>query len=293
MLHVVGDADSLVPVSENTALFEKQVLALNGNITVIHKPGVNHHPHSLANPAPIVDFILKAAGKRTVFAVTSAPGSEYRFGNNTDWWDNYNDIQHTLDSVGKLDVLLLGNSITQAIGHRPLESKSTGTHAFDSALSAYKYGVAGIRGDRTQNLLWRVQHTDFTKADPAVVVVTIGVNNFKDDDATDVIAGIHSILKAIAVKLPKTKIILTGPLPTGNKVSDDYRKKYQLVHQQIKMFVNNKTIFFSDPSKSLIDAASGNLQEGCYRPDGIHLTDKGYTAWVGALQPVIKQVLGK
>jgi pimeloyl-ACP methyl ester carboxylesterase len=74
MLHVVGDADSLVPVSENTAVFEKQVLALNGNITVIHKPGVNHHPHSLANPAPIVDFILNATGKRTVFAVTSAPG---------------------------------------------------------------------------------------------------------------------------------------------------------------------------------------------------------------------------
>jgi lysophospholipase L1-like esterase len=293
MLHVVGDADDLVPVSENTAIFEKQVLALNGNITVIHKPGVNHHPHSLANPAPIVDFILRATGKRTVFAVTAAPGSEYRFGNNTDWWDNYNDIQHTLDSVGKLDVLLLGNSITQAIGHRPLEVKGAGTHAFDSALSAYKYGVAGIRGDRTQNLLWRVQHTDFSKADPTVVVVTIGVNNFKDDEANDVIAGIQSILKAIAVKLPKTKIILTGPLPTGNKVTDEYRKKYALVHQQIKMFVNNKSIFFSDPSSALIDAASGNLTEGCYRPDGIHLTDKGYTAWVGALQPVIKQVIGK
>jgi hypothetical protein len=64
MLHVVGDADSLVPVSENTAIFEKQVLALNGNITVIHKPGVGHHPHSLPNPTPIVDFILKATHKQ-------------------------------------------------------------------------------------------------------------------------------------------------------------------------------------------------------------------------------------
>ncbi|OQP46013.1 hypothetical protein A4H97_31830 [Niastella yeongjuensis] len=67
MLHVVGDADSLVPVSENTAIFEKQVLAMNGNITVIHKPGVGHHPHSLANPTPIVDFILKATHKQVVF----------------------------------------------------------------------------------------------------------------------------------------------------------------------------------------------------------------------------------
>jgi alpha-beta hydrolase superfamily lysophospholipase len=63
MLHVVGDADDVVPVAENTAIFEQKVLALGGKIQVIHKPGVNHHPHSLANPTPIVDFILKATGR--------------------------------------------------------------------------------------------------------------------------------------------------------------------------------------------------------------------------------------
>lgn len=60
LLHVVGDADDVVPVAENTALFEAKVKRAGGNITVIHKPGVNHHPHSLSNPQPIVDFILKA-----------------------------------------------------------------------------------------------------------------------------------------------------------------------------------------------------------------------------------------
>ncbi|WP_460966629.1 GDSL-type esterase/lipase family protein [Spirosoma migulaei] len=68
MLHIVGDADDAVPVSENTEPFEKQVVALGGNITVIHKPGVNHHPHSLPNPTPIVVFILKSAGQYVSFA---------------------------------------------------------------------------------------------------------------------------------------------------------------------------------------------------------------------------------
>lgn len=63
MLHVVGDADDVVPVNENTAIFEQRVQALGGQIQVIHKPGVNHHPHSLANPTPIVEFILKATGR--------------------------------------------------------------------------------------------------------------------------------------------------------------------------------------------------------------------------------------
>jgi hypothetical protein len=60
MLHVVGDADDVVPVDENTGPFVQKVLAKGGQIMVIHKPGVGHHPHSLPDPAPIVAFIMKA-----------------------------------------------------------------------------------------------------------------------------------------------------------------------------------------------------------------------------------------
>ncbi len=59
LLHVVGDADDVVPVAENTAVIEQRYKALGGEIEVIHKPGVNHHPHSLDDPTPIVDFVLK------------------------------------------------------------------------------------------------------------------------------------------------------------------------------------------------------------------------------------------
>ncbi len=59
IIHVVGDADKVVPVSENTAIIEKRYKALGGQIHVIHKKGIGHHPHSLEEPQPIVDFILK------------------------------------------------------------------------------------------------------------------------------------------------------------------------------------------------------------------------------------------
>jgi len=39
LLHIVGDADDVVPVSENTAVLEERYRALGGDITVIHKPG--------------------------------------------------------------------------------------------------------------------------------------------------------------------------------------------------------------------------------------------------------------
>lgn len=60
MLHVVGDADDVVPVAENTIPFEQKIKAAGGSIQVIHKPGIGHHPHSLPNPQPVVDFILQA-----------------------------------------------------------------------------------------------------------------------------------------------------------------------------------------------------------------------------------------
>jgi len=59
IIHVVGQADTTVPVSENTDIVEARYKALGGTIEVIRKPGVEHHPHSLADPKPIVDFILK------------------------------------------------------------------------------------------------------------------------------------------------------------------------------------------------------------------------------------------
>jgi pimeloyl-ACP methyl ester carboxylesterase len=59
LLHVVGDADDVVPLAENTAIVEKRYRKLGGSITVIVKPGVGHHPHSLVDPKPIVDFVLK------------------------------------------------------------------------------------------------------------------------------------------------------------------------------------------------------------------------------------------
>ena len=59
LFHVVGDADAVVPVAENTAILEKRYKDLGGSIEVIHKPGVGHHPHSLKDPKQIVDFILK------------------------------------------------------------------------------------------------------------------------------------------------------------------------------------------------------------------------------------------
>ena len=61
LLHVCGGADEVVPVEENTAVLQERYKKIGGRIEVIIKEGGGHHPHSLKDPAPIVDFILKHA----------------------------------------------------------------------------------------------------------------------------------------------------------------------------------------------------------------------------------------
>jgi pimeloyl-ACP methyl ester carboxylesterase len=58
VIHVCGDADESVPFEEHTAEFARRYRKLGGTIKVIVKTGGAHHPHSLKDPTPIVDFIL-------------------------------------------------------------------------------------------------------------------------------------------------------------------------------------------------------------------------------------------
>lgn len=59
LLHVYGDADEVVPWRENTGLIAERYRKLGGDITLIAKPGVGHHPHGLDDPTPIVEFIVR------------------------------------------------------------------------------------------------------------------------------------------------------------------------------------------------------------------------------------------
>jgi alpha-beta hydrolase superfamily lysophospholipase len=63
ILCVCGAEDEVVPVAENTALLEQRYAALGGPITVILKAGQKHHPHSLPDPTPIVEFVLRHTGQ--------------------------------------------------------------------------------------------------------------------------------------------------------------------------------------------------------------------------------------
>lgn len=79
LLHVVGDADTVVPVSENTAIVEANHISFGGAIKVIHKPGVGH-VHGLDDPSPIIDFIMNVVFAKDHIPMF-LPGATFSNGN--------------------------------------------------------------------------------------------------------------------------------------------------------------------------------------------------------------------
>jgi alpha-beta hydrolase superfamily lysophospholipase len=56
---VCGDSDKTVPYEENGKILYERYKEMGGTIELILKEGCDHHPHSLEDPTPIVNFILK------------------------------------------------------------------------------------------------------------------------------------------------------------------------------------------------------------------------------------------
>lgn len=59
IISVCGGADTTVPMEENTGIAAERYQKLGGVMQVIVKPGGEHHPHSLPDPTPIVEFIVE------------------------------------------------------------------------------------------------------------------------------------------------------------------------------------------------------------------------------------------
>lgn len=291
MIHVVGDIDEGVPVAENTAIFEREVAKYGHSVHVIHKPNVGHHPHSLNNPEKIVSFILKATGYKRNMCVYPIPGNEYRsaagWSEGAEWYAVARDIEATLEGR-KLKLLMLGNSITQGLGgERQRITSRAGQQAMDEAIGKGAWENAGISGDRTQHLLWRLKNCNYNRCSPEVAVITIGINNINaGDEAKDVAEGIVACAEEARRQMPDTRIILLGLLPAGKPANAWMRRACDEVHAHLKR-ANIKDVEYINPT-SWFTLNNGELNTALYSKDNLHLSAEGYKVWSKKIAELIK-----
>jgi lysophospholipase L1-like esterase len=185
---------------------------------------------------------------------------------------------------GKIDLLFLGDSITEGWGNNSVWQK---TYA---PLNAANFGIGG---DMTQNVLWRILNGEIEGISPKVTVLMIGTNNFglEGHQPDAVVKGISTIVQTLRKKLPATKILLLGIFPRDEKPNTESRKKIQKVNEQIAGLDDKKTVRYLDIGAKFT-GADGTISKEVM-PDFLHLSEKGYQIWADAIDPLLKQLMGK
>jgi lysophospholipase L1-like esterase len=183
---------------------------------------------------------------------------------------------------GNVDVLFLGESITQGWGNNAV---------WQQHYAPLKAANFGIGGDTTENVLWRIQNGEIEGLSPKVVVLMIGTNNFGlEGHAPDaVVKGIAAIVKTLRTKLPKSKVLLLGIFPRDEQPNTGGRQAIKKVNEQIARFEDRKSIRYLDIGPKFL-APDGKIPKDVM-PDFLHLSEKGYQIWADAMDPLLKELL--
>jgi lysophospholipase L1-like esterase len=194
---------------------------------------------------------------------------------------------------GSVDVLFLGDSITDAWGGEGHGAKAAGAQIFEKEFLPLKAANFGIGGDRTQHVLWRLQNGEFDGIKPKVVMLMIGTNNSngKDNTAEEIADGIKAIVQEIRKRSPQTKVLLLGVFPRGEKPNAQRDKLKQVNTIISKLDDGGKTVKYLDIGDKFLQA-DGTLPKEVM-PDFLHLSPKGYQIWADAVKGPIKELLGK
>jgi len=94
----------------------------------------------------------------------------------------------------------------------------------------------GIGGDRTENVLWRLENGELDNLSPKVVVLGVGQNNH-GDSPEDIAEGVATICKLVRSKQPQAFLILLTLLPVGHQpcpVRERNQKVNSLLAEQAK-----------------------------------------------------------
>jgi len=205
---------------------------------------------------------------------TGKPTTVVPASKNMQWWKDRHNRVVALDK-SNFKVFFLGDSITQGwmmaeYGH----SIWLENFGEESALNL------GFAGDKTQNLLWRIENGELDGANPELVILMIGTNNAKDDSAEDIAEGVNAILTVIQTKLPKTKIIVHRIFPRGIE-SEPLRLVTNQASEIFSKSSNEQSIHYLDINNHFQDESENVPIDIMY--DGVHLTTKGYAIWVNAI----------
>jgi lysophospholipase L1-like esterase len=214
-----------------------------------------------------------------------------------DWLVRHADVLSIKDSINP-EIVLIGNSITHFWGGDPKLKyadgrfrKPNGPKAWESVFAPYRVLNLGFGWDRTQNVLWRLDHGELDGLHPRKVIIDIGTNNTSQTNnarmntATEIVEGIRAICMRVRSKLPGTGIILMAVFPREQSPAHPRRILINEINRQLEVFAKENKIEFVNIGPKML-APDGTLPKEI-AGDFCHPTEKGYQIWADAIRSLV------
>ena len=234
----------------------------------------------LMGDKPIVD----AQPNTAVIPVPKLENDSYN------WEARHADVLRVKDAINP-EIVLIGDSITHFWGGEPKSSHANGPLAWQSVFGKYRTLNLGFGWDRTQNVLWRIDHGELDGVHPRVVILHIGTNNTsgtnhaRQNTPMEIAAGVREILVRLRSKVPEAKIVLMAVFPREQKPDHPRRMQIGEINKQLAELAGQSKVTFLDISSKLLQPDGTISRE--IMSDFCHPTDKGYQIWADAIRPLV------
>jgi lysophospholipase L1-like esterase len=214
------------------------------------------------------------------------------------WWRDRHEAKLVELRAAKPNLIFLGDSITQ-------DWEYDGPEAWRQFVPAWRrfYGDRnavnlGFTGDTTASLLWRIRNGEVDGITPKAAVILIGANNLGrlHWSASDTVLGIDVIIAELHRRLPTTRILLLGVLPSER--SGWVTESTAIINRALaEKYAQDKTVTFQDIG--YVFMKDGRLNRDLFYdprltpPDPpLHPTAQGQAMMAAATEPVLSGLLG-
>ncbi len=203
---------------------------------------------------------------------------------NDAWWQKRHESFNQRVKQGHVDLIFIGDSITHLW-------EISGKDVWQQYYAKRNAVNLGIGGDRTEHVLWRLDHGNIDGISPKLAVLMIGTNNAGSNTPKEIAEGVKAIVEQLRAKLPDTKVLVLAIFPRGANPQNRERQVNEKANAIIAKLADGKMIYYLDIGSKFL-APDGTLSRDIM-PDLLHPNKKGYLIWAKAIEPTVAKLMGE
>ena len=201
------------------------------------------------------------------------------------WWMPRHNAVNARLTQGNVDLFWIGDSITHGW-------ENAGKEYWDNYYARRNAVNMGFSGDRTQHVLWRLDHSNLENVSPKLSIIMIGTNNSNRNDNTagEIGDGIIAICARLSKQFPDMKILLLAIFPRGVGPSPQ-REKNAAASMVASRLADGKSIYYLDINQNFLTA--DRILPKSIMPDLLHPNQEGYRIWAETIEPTVARLMGE